>query len=365
MLFRRALLRDLANLAGVVFATLFTIMFTTSLIRWLGRAASGRVDTASVLPLIAFGAINTLSVLLVLTLFVAVLMALTRSYRDSEMVIWFSSGRSLLDWVGPVLSFVTPVALLIALVSFVAAPWATRQAIEYEQRFAQREDVARVSPGQFRESAGGSRVFYVEALTEDLAEVRNVFVTQTDVTRQMVVVAQRGHIETQADGQRFLVLEKGRRYDGERDSAALRVMEFERYGILLETKDSAVTSESVRTRSLTDLLTDRSPVNLAELHWRLSLPVSAFIVALLALPLSAVNPRLGRSINLIVALLLYVIYNNLLSLTRAWIGQGRLPFYLGVWVVHAGMLLLIAGLFWRRLSLPGWPWRRWLKRRAT
>ncbi|MEY3665623.1 MAG: Lipopolysaccharide export system permease protein lptF [Pseudomonadota bacterium] len=100
MLFRRALLRDLANLAGVVFATLFTIMFTTSLIRWLGRAASGRVDTASVLPLIAFGAINTLSVLLVLTLFVAVLMALTRSYRDSEMVIWFSSGRSLLDWVG-------------------------------------------------------------------------------------------------------------------------------------------------------------------------------------------------------------------------------------------------------------------------
>lgn len=365
MLFRRALLRDLSNLAGVVFATLFTVMFTTSLIRWLGRAAGGRVDTASVLPLIAFGAINTLSVLLVLTIFVAVLMALTRAYRDSEMVIWFSSGRSLLDWVGPVMGFVAPLALLVALVSFVASPWATRQAIEYEERFAQREDVARVSPGQFRESAGGSRVFYVESLTEDLAEVRNVFVTQSDAARSLVVVSQRGHIETQDDGQRFLVLEKGRRYDGERDSAALRVMEFERYGILLESEGPAVASESARTLSLSQLLADRSPVNMAELHWRLSLPISAFVVALLAIPLSAVNPRLGRSINLITALLLYVIYNNLLTLTRAWIGQGRMSFSVGVWIAHAGMLLLIAGLFWRRLALPGWPWRRWLARRAT
>src|SRR5690606_2534018 len=108
VLFKKSLRRDLVNLAGIVFATLFVIMLTTSLIRFLGRAAGGRVDTGSVLPLIAFNAINVLPVLLVLTLYIAVLSALTRAYRDSEMVVWFASGQSLLAWIRPVLGFAAP-----------------------------------------------------------------------------------------------------------------------------------------------------------------------------------------------------------------------------------------------------------------
>ena len=195
MLFKTALRRDLSNLAGIVFATLFTVMVTTSLIRWLGRAANGLTDTASVLPMIAFGAINLLPVLLVLTVYVSVLMALTRAYRDSEMVIWFSSGRSLLDWIGPVLGFVTPVALLVALVAFIGGPWATLQSNEYQTRFSQREDISRVSAGQFRESASAGRVFYVESLNDESTEVRNVFVSQVDPQREVIVVSQRGQIE--------------------------------------------------------------------------------------------------------------------------------------------------------------------------
>ena len=108
------------------------------------------------------------------------LMALTRAYRDSEMVISFSSGRSLLDWTGPVLGFVTPVALLVALVAFIGGPWATLQSNEYQTRFSQREDISRVSAGQFRESASAGRVFYVESLNDESTEVRNVFVSQVD-----------------------------------------------------------------------------------------------------------------------------------------------------------------------------------------
>mgnify|MGYP006269456183 CR=1 FL=1 len=359
MLFKRALRRELSNLAGVVFATLFTIMVTTSLIRWLGRAANGLTDTASVLPMIAFGAINLLPVLLVLTMYVAVLMALTRAYRDSEMAIWFSSGRSLLDWIGPVMGVVTPVAALVAIVAFVGGPWASQQSSEYQQRFTEREDIARVSAGQFRESASAGRVFYVESLNDDNTEVRNVFVSQIDPQREVIVVSQRGQIEVQPNGDRYLVLEKGRRYDGEPGSSSLRLMEFERYGILLEGKAAAAaTAGSARTLGLMELLADPSQVNLAELHWRISLPISAFLMALLAIPLSAVNPRLGRSVNLVLALLIYVVYNNLLSVVGAWIGQGRVPFAIGVWAVHAGLLVIIAILFRRRVVLP----RRWLRR---
>lgn len=359
MLFKTALRRDLSNLAGVVFATLFTVMVTTSLIRWLGRAANGLTDTASVLPMIAFAAINLLPVLLVLTVYVSVLMALTRAYRDSEMVIWFSSGRSLLDWILPVLGFVTPVAVLVALVAFVGGPWATRQSNEYQARFSQREDISRVSAGQFRESASAGRVFYVESLTDDNTEVRNVFVSQFDAQRELIVVSQKGQIEVMPNGDRYLVLEKGRRYDGEPGSSSLRLMEFERYGLLLEGRaDVSGSGASARTMGLLDLLADPSRTNLAELNWRLSLPISAFLMALLAIPLSAVNPRLGRSVNLILALLIYVVYNNMLSVVSAWIGQGRLPFLVGVWVVHAALAVVIAFLFWRRIRLP----RRWIRR---
>lgn len=359
MLFKTALRRDLSNLAGTVFATLFTVMVTTSLIRWLGRAANGLTDTASVLPMIAFGAINLLPVLLVLTVYVSVLMALTRAYRDSEMVIWFSSGQSLLDWVRPVLGFATPVAFLVALVAFVGGPWATRQSNEYQARFSQREDISRVSAGQFRESASAGRVFYVESLNDENTEVRNVFVSQIDSQREVIVVSQRGQIEAMPNGDRYLVLENGRRYDGEAGSPGLRLMEFERYGIFLEGRaDLSGSGVSARTMGLLELLADPSLTHLAELNWRISLPVSAFLMAMLAIPLSAVNPRIGRSVNLILALLIYVVYNNMLSVVTAWIGQGRISFGLGVWVVHAGLAAVIVLLFWRRIRLP----RRWIRR---
>jgi lipopolysaccharide export system permease protein len=354
MLFKRALRRELASLAGVVFTTLFVILVTTTLIRWLGRAANGRVDTESILPLMAFSAIGSLSVLLVLTAYVSVLSVLTRAWRDSEMVVWFASGRSLAHWVGPVLGFVWPITLVVGLVSFVAAPWASQQAYEYEQRFAQRQDISRVAAGQFRESGRGDRVFYVESLDEMATEVRNVFVTQRSAGRETLVVAQSGRIETRPEGERYLVLERGRRYDGNVASTEMSVMAFERYGLLIEAQSSApVAGSGVRARTLSDLLADPSPRHLAELHWRISLPVSVLLMALFAIPLSAVNPRMGRSTNLIIALLAYIVYNNLLSVMRAWIAQEKIGFLAGASVVHLALLALIGILFWLRLTLPG------------
>lgn len=352
MIFVKSLRRDLGNLAGIVFATLFTIMVTTTLIRLLGRAAGGRVDTASVLPLIAFSAIHLLPVLLVLTLYVTVLMAITRAYRDSEMVIWFASGRSLASWIRPVLGFAAPFIALITVIALFVAPWANRQSAEYMQRFEQREDVSMIAPGQFRESSSASRVFFVESISDDQTSVRNVFVTQTRGTQMNIVVSAGGRIETMPDGNRFLVLEKGRRYDGEPSAAAFRVMEFERYGLRLDPKTATVASDSTKIKPTLELLSDPAPRNLGELAWRISLPVSALLLALLAIPLATFNPRVGRSINLIVALLIYAIYSNLNSLMQAWVGQKRVDFAIGVWVVHSVVVVLVAFMFWRRLTLP-------------
>ena len=365
MLFRKALRRDLLNLAGIVFATLFVIMVTTSLIRLLGRAASGRVDTASVLPLIAFNSINVLPVLLVLTLYIAVLTSLTRAYRDSEMVVWFASGQSLLDWVRPVLGFAAPFTVLIAVIAFIGSPWANREASEYQQRFAQREDVSQVAAGQFRESVSANRVFFVESLDESQTAVRNVFVSQRDKGRLTIVVSRGGQVENRENGERFLVLEQGRRYDGAEGQLDFRLMEFERYGIRLEPHATAVSDDRAKVKPTAELLADPSARNRAELLWRIGMPVSAILMALLAIPLSAMNPRIGRSVNLFGALLVYVLYNNLMSIVQAWVAQGRLSFGVGVWIVHAALAALIAWMFWRRTQLPRRPWTGALRLRGA
>jgi lipopolysaccharide export system permease protein len=369
MIFKKTLRRDFSSLAGIVFTTLFTIMVTTTLIRLLGRAAGGVVDTASVMPLIAFSAINFLPVVLVLTLFLAILMALTRAFRDSEMVIWFASGQSLLSVLPSVLRFALPFALLVGALGFVIAPWANLQSSEFKQRFAQREDISQISAGQFRESASANRVFFVESMNEEHNSVTNVFVTQESANGTVVVVAKAGQIENSANGDRFLVLEQGRRYDGVKGKPEFRLTEFERYGIRLEPKQVSLNDDSAKVKSTWELVQTPTVRHLAELHWRISLPISALILAVLAIPLASFNPRAGRSINLILAALFYVLYNNLLSLTQAWIAQGRVSFAIGVWVVHLLALALGVFLFYRKLVLYtafAWWRRNWrIKRRAN
>ena len=261
MLFQQALRRDLFNLAGAVFATLFTVMVTTTSIRLLGGAAANRLATADVLPLIAFASVNYIPVLMVLTLYITVLLALTRAYRDSEMVVWFASGLSLRAWIRPVLAFAIPFVVLIAIVSLLVGPWASRQASEYKRRFELRDDVSMVAPGQFRESVSSNRVFFVESVDEAQAEVRNVFVTQMREGHLTVVASSGGRIETRPEGGRFLVLEDGRRWDGQWGEGAYRLMEFQRYGLLLQPKPEPGAEDSARMRATPDLIQEPSAAN--------------------------------------------------------------------------------------------------------
>jgi lipopolysaccharide export system permease protein len=119
----------------------------------------------------------------------------------------------------------------------------------------------------------------------------------------------------------------------------------------IETRDVTAALRSAKSLPTLDLVRNPNPLNLAELTWRIGLPLSALLLALLAIPLSFVNPRAGRSLNLVLAVLVYMIYNNVLSIAQAWVAQQRLGFTLGLWGVHVIMLLILALLFFRRLTL--------------
>jgi len=352
MIFRSALLRELAAVAVATFFVLLGIVITMQLVRLLGQAASGAITSTGVVVLLGFSMINYLPVLLSLTLFISVLMALTRSYRDSEMVVWFSCGMSLTQWIRPVLIFAAPLVFAIALLSLGLSPWAVTNSEELRRQMDSRDDVSAVSPGVFRESRRAERVYFVEEVSGTANLVANVFVSSTQHEKQGVMVAARGFQETAENGDRFLVLLNGRRYEGEPGSADYKIYEFQRYAMRIETMElrapRAPTTKSAPTISL---LRDPVPANLAELSWRVGLPAAALILALLAIPLSFVNPRAGRSMNLLLALLIYMAYSNLLSITQASIVQSRVSFTVGVIGVHAVMLLILAALFYRRLSV--------------
>ncbi|MGZ3158443.1 MAG: LPS export ABC transporter permease LptF [Burkholderiaceae bacterium] len=352
MIFQRALRRELGSTAGAVFTALFTITITSMLIRILGQAAGGKVASSDVVSLIAFASLNYLPVILIPTCFISVLTVVTRSYQDSEMVVWFASGLSLTRWIRPVLRFGMPNVVLIALLSFFVTPWANQQSAEFRERFEKREDIAKVSPGKFQESASSDRVFFAEATAGNEMKLKNIFIDTWREGHASVIVAQEGSTELDQHGDKLLVLQKGRRYDGEPTQTTFQMMEFDRYGVLVSRESRALAGDkSAKSLSTKTLLEDPNNFNRGELLWRLSLPLMCLFLMLLAIPLSFVNPRGGRSANLLVALLLFFVYSNMVSVFQATVVQQRLSLAMAWWPIHFLALLVIIGLFLWRLKM--------------
>ena len=349
MIFQRALQRELASAAGASFTVLFSISVTWTLITILGKAAGGKVASEDVIALLAFAALNYLPTVLILTSFISVLMVVTRTYRDSEMVVWFASGLSLTRWIRPVLTFGMPIVLLTALLAFYATPWAKQKSIEYTDRFQKREDLQQVSPGQFRESASSNRIFFVEGVSGQTAVVHNVFVNTVDEKGTAIVVAKEGSITEAPDGTRFLELKNGRRYQGTPGSPEFQTMEFEKYSMRVASQEAVSgTAQKVEAMPSSELFKAPGPLARAEVLWRLSIPIMCVLLLLLAIPLGFVNPRAGSSANLIVALLVFFTYQNLVKVFEGNVKQGKYMFSMAWWPLHVLILLVVIGLFaWR------------------
>jgi lipopolysaccharide export system permease protein len=226
-----------------------------------------------------------------------------------------------------------------------------RIAEQFRSRVEARDDASRIDPGVFIESRAKDRVFFVEAAGAVPGEVSNVFVNSVQHGRSGVMVSRRGRLEHAPNGDRLVVLLDGYRYEGVPGEADFRVMAFERYAARVEPAagdEPVPTHKSLPTPAL---LANPTDANLGELVWRIGIPLSALLLALLAVPMSFVNPRAGRSANLAFALLAYLVYYNLLSVAQARVAQGRLDFSLGVWLVHGVVLVALVLLFAQRMTL--------------
>lgn len=353
-LFQRALVLEFAGNGMLIFATLFGIVVISQLIRFLSDAVSGKLAADGVVALLGFSALNYLPVLLSLSLFISILLTLSRCYRDSEMVVWFCAGIGLTRWIRPVLWYATPVVLVIALLSLVLSPWAMRKSEEYKSKLESRDEVTTITPGIFHESNQSDRVYFVERVDMDSGLIGNVFVRSVQNSRLGTMVARQGFQETKPNGDRFLVLLNGTRYEGTPGQRDYRIVDFERYAIRIDNVAAKQALPNARTLPTPVLWRNPTTWNLSELEWRLGLPISAAVLAFLAISLSYVNPRAGRSFNLVIAIVLYMLYSNMISVTNAWVGQGKLAPGVGLWGIHTLMLVITALLFYWRMTLFSW-----------
>lgn len=357
MILQQALRRELAYTAGAVFLVMLTFMLTSLVIRILGMAANGKASPNDVLMLIGLATIGYLSILLSATLFISTLIVLTRWYKDSEMVVWFSAGISLRDLVKPVLQFAAPFIVLALLLGLFAWPWANQQSALFRDRFEQRGVMSMIAAGRFIEPAKANYVLFIEGIDADMKHARNVFVANAEADKIGVALAHQGQFETMPNGDRLVVMENGRRYSGTPGQIDYRIVEFERYAVKVDNKPpESEASLPPKSRDTIDLIRNPTRENLGELVWRISLPILAFNFVMIAIPLAYVNPRLGRYTPLVFAVLIYLTYSNLINLSQSWVRNGSIPFWLAWWPIHLVVFLgaLLLFRYRQNRSLGGW-----------
>jgi len=362
MLFHSTLRRELARSFGATLVVLFTIVLTMLLIRTLGLASKGSVNPEEIMLVLGYTVLGRMPTVLTLALFMAIVFTLSRWYRDSEMIIWHASGRSLGSFIGPVMRFAWPVLLVVTLMVVFVWPWANQQTEDLRGRFERRGDLERVAPGQFQESSNGQRVFFIDKDTADGTVGRNVFISsREDDGTQTITSARAGRIEW-VGNQQMLLLENGQRLEWSAGGQDLKVSEFGEYSTVITRASGLGSSEpGLKARPTWRLISEPTRAHLAELGWRVGMALTAFNFVLIALATTTGNPRAGRGGNLFFTLFAFVFYYNLLNLGQSWMASGLVglwPFMLGL---HGGVGTL--ALLWLAKRHHNFSLRSWLRSR--
>ena len=339
----RYLLRELLGSFAAVSFVLLLVTIGGVLADVLNKIARGKVPAQLLLAQVGLRSLETLGILLPLAVFVAVLLAYGRLYRDSEIAVLAASGYDARRLAKPVAWIALPLALALALVSFWLAPLALRTADQLVAEANRSLLVVGMEPGRFVELPGGRGVVYVGAMSPEGNRFERLFVHVERDERVDIVTAASGELFQDRVGERYLGLVDGFRVEGTIGRPDFRTMRFARNDIALPESESSRDQRAETRASFVALATSESPRDRAELHWRLGLPLSALVLALLALPLARGQPREPRYGKAVVAVLVYVIYANCLAIGRGWIADERMPAVLGLWWVHA---IAIAAALW-------------------
>ncbi len=348
----RYLFRQFLHAALAALAVLSMVSLGGIVADLLSEIARGKVPPALLVSQLGLRVLQFLPMVLPLALFLGLMLAIGRLYRESEMSALAAVGVGPRQLVPPLLRLMLPMVVVIAALSLWAAPQAQREAAVMIDAANRSLLVAGLEPGRFARIPGRDSVLYVGEMSGDGSRFGRLFIQTERDGRVDVVTAVSGELFLDGEQERYLRLEQGFRVEAGFDALDLRMMRFERNDLRLPDHQRRNLVEEPTLRSTRSLLGDPAPEARAELHWRLGMPLAAAILSLFAIPMGRSQPRQPRYGRLLLALLGYLVYLNFLILGTAWIGEERIPIGFGLWWVHAPALALALWLLFGDGRLP-------------
>ncbi len=314
----------------------------------LNDIADGRMPVGLMSMQLLLHLPETLGNIFPLAGFIAIMWGLGRLYRDQEMAVMRSSGFGWKQLLRPLFMLIVPVAVVLLLLGLLITPKSAQMAEQQLQEAFRSAAIWGLQPGKFHQLRDGNLIIYTEAIEEDGAALRNIFIKQRDAEREQVWVAQTGRYWLDEEtNERYLILEQGKVVDVAPGKLDLRVLNFERNDLRLPEPEIQKRKKiKLNSKTTSELLSERDLASVAEFQWRLTPAIMIVVLGLLAVPLAHSEPREGRGVRIVLGILVYLLYGNLLYLCRSWIAEGILPSYIGMWWVHA--VFLIISFVWIR-----------------
>jgi len=348
-----------------VMVVVLLIFFSLRFVRVLADVAAGTLPAELVLTLLSLQLLKNIDTILPLAVFFSVLLAFGRLYRDHEMVAMTASGIGQAK-LTRFLMVIAPVLFIInAGCSLYLSPWASAKVDNIRHSAENRSELSLLAAGRFVESRDGGLIMYVEELSEDQRELKNVFVQTRNNSRKTVLSSETGYRYIDENtGDEFMVMVNGYRYEGEPGQDDYRITQFGKHAVRVEEKSVDTTSVRRSAKTTPFLWSSPSLRDTAELQSRIIVPFATVALMLLAVPLSRVNPREGQYGRLFTAVFIYVIYNSLFGATYNWIGRGKLTPFIGMWWLPVLLLLVaVAMVMWQTRGQSNWlndrvPWLR-------
>ena len=352
----RYVLREIFQTWLVVTLVLLLILVTNQFASVVGEAAANKLPRAAIMQVLGLTTVQYLTILIPVGYFLAIMLALARLYHDSEMAAMMACGIGPVQLYRAVLTLGVALAVLVGGLALVVSPGALRQIEVFAVQAKREASIGLLEAGRFVSFADGEAALYAESITPD-RHLHGVFVQHRRGERVEVIVADEAWQEDAGNGVRVLTFARGHRYEGEPGDTRFRQVEFAEHGIPFELPAAGPVKLDPEARSTAHLLASSDLADRAEFHWRLGVPLTLLVLTIVAVPLAKTEPRGGRFAGLASAVLVYLIYANLLAAGRGWLERGQVPEAFGLWWVHA-LFLGAAGVMLSFQLGWGWRWRR-------
>lgn len=342
MILERYIHREILEKILWIAVILILILASHRFVEYLADAAAGKLPGYLIAELLLMKLLAMLPRLLPIAVFLAVMLALSRLARDRELTIVSGAGMSEGFQLLTVTRFALLYAALVGATSFYLAPWAERQVEELKRRARVESDVSGIAAGQFREFSDGDRVVYVRGISGDKSQMQDVFLQVRQGGQLGVLRSASARYElAERTASRYVVFRDGRRYVGTPGTRNFQITEYRHYAVLLEQGAGGGASVVLEAQPTAALLRSDQPRHQAELQWRLSYVLAALLLPLLAVAMNRFNFSGHRYTPVFVGVFVYFIYSNLLGISRTLLRRDEIPALLGLWWVHAGMILAI------------------------